>query len=163
QISPKDVQGVLVRVHEASGTLYDHRFLNYQISEQTRLRQISAEIFVLEGLDGAINIDRESFNYSHPHYLFIQRWLHRALRLLVNRRKPHASDDLKIERARGVQAARQAAVTAAMEVWDRRRGEEDDSPLPDTGAGLPPSIAGQELAWTELTPSTGSDGSLETA
>jgi len=83
QIVPKDISGALVRVRDASGTLFDRKFLDYQISEQNRLSQITAEIFVHEVLDAAINIDRESFNYSHPHFLFIQKWLHRSLRLLI--------------------------------------------------------------------------------
>ncbi len=61
--------------------------MGYQVSEQTRLRQITAEIFVQEGLEGAINLDRESFNYAHPHYQFIVKWLHSALRQLTNRHK----------------------------------------------------------------------------
>ena len=59
---------MLVRIRGASGTLFDPTFLNYRVSEQTRLRQITAEIFVHEGLDSAVNIDRESFNFSHPHF-----------------------------------------------------------------------------------------------
>jgi hypothetical protein len=61
--------------------------MNYQVSEQTRLRQITAEIFVHEGLDGAINLDRESFNFAHPHYQYLVKWLHSALRQLTNRHK----------------------------------------------------------------------------
>ena len=41
QIVPRDNVGVLIRVREASGTLFDPTFLNYQVSEQTRLRQIT--------------------------------------------------------------------------------------------------------------------------
>ena len=68
---PTEHQGVLVRVHGSSGTLFDPTFLHYQISEQTRLRQISCEIFVSEGLEAAMNIDRESFNYAHPHVVYM--------------------------------------------------------------------------------------------
>ena len=66
KIAPTEHQGVLIRVHGSSGTLFDPTFLRYQVSEQTRLRQISCEIFVSEGLEAALNIDRESFNYAHP-------------------------------------------------------------------------------------------------
>ena len=63
KIVPKETAGVLIRIRGASGTLFDPTFLNYQVSEQTRLRQITVEIFVREGLDSAINIDRESFSF----------------------------------------------------------------------------------------------------
>ena len=87
KVVPKEHQGVLVRIGNASGTLFDPTFMGYQVSEQTRLRQITAEIFVTAGLDGAINIDRESFNTAHFHYQAIVVWLHSAIRQLTNRQK----------------------------------------------------------------------------
>jgi hypothetical protein len=87
RIIPKQHQGVILRFGNASGALFDRTFMGYQVSEQTRTRQITAEIFVSEGLDGAINIDRESFNYAHPHYQYLVKWLHSALRQLANRHK----------------------------------------------------------------------------
>lgn len=87
KIIPKQHQGVVLRVGNASGALFDRTFMNYQVSEQTRLRQITAEVFVHEGLDGAINLDRESFNFAHPHYQYLVKWLHSALRQLTNRQK----------------------------------------------------------------------------
>ena len=86
-IIPKQHQGVILRVGNASGTLFDRTFMGYQVSEQTRTRQITGEIFVRQGLDDAINLDRESFNYAHPHYQYLMRWLHSALRQLTNRQK----------------------------------------------------------------------------
>jgi len=80
RIVPKENIGAIIRVNDASGTLFDPEFLGYQVSEQTRKKQVSCEIFVKEGLDGALNIDRESFNTSSPHFLYIQRWLHSAFR-----------------------------------------------------------------------------------
>ena len=61
--------------------------MDYQVSEQTRLRQLTVEIFVHEGLDGAINLDRESYNFAHPHYQFLVKWLHSAIRQFTNRQK----------------------------------------------------------------------------
>jgi hypothetical protein len=87
KIIPKQHQGVVLRVGNASGALFDRTFMNYQVSEQTRLRQITAEVFVHEGLDGAINLDRESFNFAHPHYQYLVKWLHSALRQLTNKHK----------------------------------------------------------------------------
>ena len=87
KIAPTEHQGVLVRVHGSSGTLFDSTFLRYQVSEQTRLRQISCEIFVSEGLEAALNIDRESFNYAHPHAVYITKWLHASLRRVATVQK----------------------------------------------------------------------------
>jgi len=128
-VTPKDVQGVLIRVRDASGTLFDRKFMEYQVSEQTRLAQVTAEIFVVEGLDGALNIDRESFNYSHPHYIYIKKWLHSALKLLFNRLKGLAKEDLDREKAQDVVEKANATVEAALEVWRARMGEDADPPV----------------------------------
>ncbi|NQT36562.1 MAG: ATP-binding protein [Planctomycetes bacterium] len=87
KVLPTQHQGVMLRVGNAAGAIFDRTFMGYQISEQTRLRQITAEIFVHEGLDGAINLDRETYNFAHPHYQFLVKWLHSALRQLSNRNK----------------------------------------------------------------------------
>lgn len=87
KVAPTEHNGVLIRIHGANGTLYDPGFLNYQISEQTRIRQLSSEVFAVKGLDSSLNIDRESFNISHPHYQFLRKWLHNSLRQLMTRHK----------------------------------------------------------------------------
>ena len=160
RIIPKETAGVLVRIRDASGTLFDPTFLNYRISEQTRLRQITAEIFVHEGLDSAINIDRESFNYSHPHFLFVQKWLHRALRLLTNRLKAFAAADLAVSKA----GLRDKALTYAGEIWDRRLGEDADPPFTDSSVpSLPGTIGGTDMDWSGITLRTGKGRRVGTA
>ena len=148
KIIPKDTAGVLIRIREASGTLFDSTFLNYQVSEQTRLRQITAEIFVHEGLDSAINIDRESYNYSHPHFLFIQRWLHNALRLLVNRLKSLATEDLQQEKKQRQATVKADRQSLAVGVWQRRLGEDADPPLQSTVVdGFPEEVGNAVISW----------------
>lgn len=152
RIVPKETAGVLIRIGNASGTLFDSTFLNYRISEQTRLRQITAEVFVHEGLDSAINIDRESFNYSHPHFLFVQKWLHRALRLLTNRLKAFAAADL----AASKEELRSKALAYASEIWHRRLGEDADPPFVDpTVRSLPKAVGTTDIEWSGLTLRTG--------
>lgn len=87
KIVPVEHNGVMIRINGASGIMFDSSFLKYQVSELTRLRQITAEIFVIKGLDAALNIDRESFNIAHPHYQYIAKWLHHALKQLMSRHK----------------------------------------------------------------------------
>lgn len=149
KIVPKETAGVLIRIREASGTLFDRTFLNYQVSEQTRLRQITAEIFIHEGLDSAINIDRESFNYSHPHFLYIQKWLHKALRLMVNRLKGLASEHLNQEKETRRLEAKAALQEKAENIWFRRYGEEADPPLPKikTRISTLEEVGGVEIKW----------------
>ncbi len=66
KVVPRENNGVLIRINGASGTLFDPTFMRYQVAELTRLKQISAKIIACsKGLDAALNIDRESFNFPH--------------------------------------------------------------------------------------------------
>ena len=130
KIAPTEHQGVLVRIHGSSGTLFDPTFLRYQISEQTRLRQISCEIFVSEGLEAALNIDRESFNYSHPHVVYITKWLHASLRRLATIQKRIAAEIREATREADAAGEEQVLSRVASRAW---RYESDDP-----GAEPPP-------------------------
>ena len=130
KIAPTEHQGALVRVHGSSGTLFDPTFLRYQVSEQTRLRQISCEIFVSEGLEAALNIDRESFNYAHPHVVYITKWLHAALRRVATVQKRIAAEIREATREAAAAGEEEALSRIAARAW---RDEYDDP-----GAEPPP-------------------------
>ncbi|MHA6326001.1 ATP-binding protein [Roseivivax sp. CAU 1753] len=119
---PKENNGVLVRIREASGALFDPTFFKYQVAEQTRLRQISSEIFVREGLDAALNIDRESFNFAHPHFQLVSLWLHNSIKQLTNRLKDLATKKNAAERERAHEDTRNSIVREADVIWSQRRG-----------------------------------------
>jgi hypothetical protein len=87
RIVPAEHNGIMVRINGASGIIFDDQFFKYQVSEQTRLRQITAEVYIVKGLDAALNIDRESFNVAHPHYQYLRKWIHHSLRQVVSRHK----------------------------------------------------------------------------
>lgn len=128
KIAPVEHQGALIRIHGSSGTLFDPTFLRYQVSEQTRLRQITCEIFVRAGLEGALNIDRESFNYSHPHVVYITKWLHVALRRLATVQKRIAADLRDAARRQGEEEAEERLDGIVAEVWRRESDDEGQSP-----------------------------------
>lgn len=124
RIVPKENNGVLVRIRGASGASFDPTFFSYQVSELTRLRQITSEIFIHRGLDAALNIDRESFNFSHPHVQLVSGWLQRGIRQLTNKHKDLAS---KLRKDRlGTKATQE--ITALQKyvnkIWAERQEEE---------------------------------------
>ncbi len=125
RVVPVEHNGALVRVNDASGTMFDPTFLKYQVSEQTRLRQVSAEIYVMEGLDAALNIDRESFNVSHPHYQYVASWMHNAFKQFATRHKDIAKT-VRTKRvvAQAAQAKRHLARVVADIVEDWSGGDE---------------------------------------
>lgn len=123
-VVPKENNGVLTRIRGTAGALFDSTFFKYQVSEQTRLRQITSELFITRGLDAALNIDRESFNFSHPHVQFVAIWLHRAIRQLTNKHKD-LSKRARSERLEKTALAVRDAVTQHSEtVWNSKHGSD---------------------------------------
>ena len=131
KIAPTEHRGALIRIHGSSGTLFDPTFMRYQISEQTRLRQMTCEIFVSEGLDSALNIDRESFNNAHPHAVYITKWLHSALRQLATAQKRLASEAREHIREDSKGTTMSEIQRVAVDLWK----QETDDP-----ASQPPAI-----------------------
>lgn len=146
KIAPTEHQGSLIRIHGSSGTLFDPTFMRYQVSEQTRLRQITCEIFVSEGLDGALNIDRESFNHAHPHSVFITKWLYSALRQLATTQKREAGELRETIRAKKTDAKVEEIHQIAAETWAKEANDE---------GAVPPSV---ELSETGKKTSSDADG-----
>ena len=126
KIVPKENVGLMIRISDASGTLFDDSFIKYQISEQTRLKQITAEIFVLKGLDAALNIDRESFNYAHPHYQTLMKWVHSALRQLANTQKA-VSTEVRTEAKKLEQRQSKKAVGTKIAEEIRHAGKDPET------------------------------------
>lgn len=127
-IVPKQNRGVLVRINDASGVLYDDRFMDYQVSELNRLNQITGEIFVRSGMDAALNIDRESFNVSHPHYQYLSKWVHSSLRQITNLLKETSKKGRQAEseeRRTGALAAIDDEIAA---IWARRGDPLEEPP-----------------------------------
>lgn len=128
KVAPTEHQGSLIRIHGSSGTLFDPTFMRYQVSELTRLRQITCEIFVSQGLDSALNIDRESFNSAHPHAVFITKWLHEALRQLATAQKREASEVRQRTRQKSTSSQLAKIQRVAEDVWEHETDDSEASP-----------------------------------
>lgn len=73
QIRPPELQGIVVRIRNVAIRGFDKSFLNYPMSIGPMLRGMCGEIYVEEGLEDALNIDRNSFRETDEHYLALQR------------------------------------------------------------------------------------------
>ena len=80
QIRPDDLRGILVRIKNIGIGYYDPSMLDYPFNEDPRSRWVMGEIFVEEGLEDALNIDRDSFNRFHPEFRALQQAIHKILR-----------------------------------------------------------------------------------
>lgn len=130
KMAPREHRGSLIRVNGASGTLFDASFMRYQTAEIARLNQISCEIFVRQGLDGALNIDRESFNFAHPHYVFLARWLHSALKQVTNTQKKVASGYRNTTLTQRTDDAIGRLQSVVEKEWESVGNDPDESPPP---------------------------------
>lgn len=130
KVVPNESIGSLVRIHGASGTGFDETFFRYQVAETTRLRQITCEIFVVEGLEASLNIDREKYNFAHNHVSRLTGWLHTALSRSIGTQKTIARDLLRANRA--ATATGQSALLESLvdELWREVLGPDADSPVP---------------------------------
>ena len=78
-IEPMELRGLLIRIRNVAIGSYDPTFLNYPKIEGPRFNWLSSEIYVETGLEYALNIDRDSFNEMHPHFVRLQQIMHSLL------------------------------------------------------------------------------------
>lgn len=79
-IKPYELKGLQVRLRNVGIGGYDPSFLRYSRRIETiRSQWVSGEVFVDEGLETALNIDRDSFNEHEEHFKAMQRYLHDLL------------------------------------------------------------------------------------
>jgi hypothetical protein len=83
QLRPDELRGIMIRVKNVGIGYYDPSLLDYRFNEGPRSRWVTGEIFVDEGLENALNIDRDSFNRFHPEFKAIQEYVHKLLRSSV--------------------------------------------------------------------------------
>lgn len=79
-IKPLELNGIQIRLRGVGIGGYDSTFLKYYKQIETiRSRWVSGEIFVDDGLELALNIDRDSFNEHSEHYKKMQSVIHDKL------------------------------------------------------------------------------------
>jgi hypothetical protein len=83
RLYPRDIQGVLIRLSNVAIGKYDNAMMTYPYAEGPRYAMVSSELFVLRGFEDALNIDRDSFNELHPHYMRVQAYMHSLLHGLI--------------------------------------------------------------------------------
>lgn len=79
QLQPDEMRGIMIRVRNVGIGYYDQSMLDYRFNEGPRSRWLTGEIYVNQGLENALNIDRDSFNRFHPEFRHIQEFIHEKL------------------------------------------------------------------------------------
>lgn len=98
-IKPEELQGVLIRIRQAAVGNYDSTFLSFPVSEGSLIqRWISAELWVDDNLEDAMNIDRKTLRVAHPAYVELQTALHKELRSVISQARKELYEAGNIER-----------------------------------------------------------------
>lgn len=79
QILPPQLRGIVVRIKNTSIGVPDPDFLGYPYAEKLFLPWVFGEIYIDEGLEEAMNINRNSFIITHPHFRKLKNFLHKKL------------------------------------------------------------------------------------
>jgi hypothetical protein len=80
QLKPDELRGILIRIKNVGIGYYDQSMLDYRFNEGPRTRWLTGEIYVDQGLEDALNVDRDSFNRFHPEFRALQSHIHSVLR-----------------------------------------------------------------------------------
>lgn len=80
RIDPEGFLGIHIRIRNVGIGKYDRTWLGYPFDEGIKFGQLSGEIFAEDGLEQALNIDRDSFKETDVHYQAIRAYLWNKLR-----------------------------------------------------------------------------------
>jgi len=82
RILPSELQGLLIRIKNVAVGTYDRSLLGYPIARGPQMALLSGEIYVDEGLEDALNIDRNSFRETDSHFTSLQEQLFQKLGMI---------------------------------------------------------------------------------
>jgi len=76
QIEPSSVRGIQIYIRNVGIGLYDQTLMGFSVvNPSSRAGQMSGEIYVEEGLERALSVDRNSFRETDAHYIALQEHL----------------------------------------------------------------------------------------
>ena len=121
QLKPDELRGIMIRIRNVGVGYYDPSFLDYPINQGPREKWVTGEIYVHDGLDNALNVDRDSFNKFHPEFRALQERIHEALSDVFSRVYKQIDVRSK-QRAERIQKERVGRLTEALEATAEGRG-----------------------------------------
>lgn len=83
RVDPEELRGLHVRIRNVGIGKYDRTWLGYPFNEGQKFAQITGEVFVDQGLEPALNIDRDSFRETDVHYQALRAFIWETLRKRV--------------------------------------------------------------------------------
>lgn len=107
-VEPVELRGLLVRIRNTAIGTYDPTLFTYPSTSTPCFNWLSGEIYVEKGLEFALNIDRDSFNEMHPHFVKLKEIIHNMLKHEVfseaHRGQRKRSQEIHADREKNKQA-----------------------------------------------------------
>src|ERR1017187_5877425 len=83
RIHPEEFKGVHIRIRDVGIGRYDKSWLGYPFDEGIKFGQVTGELYVEDGLEPALNIDRDSFRETDVHYQAMRAYVWDLLRTKI--------------------------------------------------------------------------------
>lgn len=83
RIHPEEFKGVHIRIRDVGIGKYDKSWLGYPFDEGIKFGQVTGEVYVEDGLEPALNIDRDSFRETDVHYQAMRAYIWDLLRTKI--------------------------------------------------------------------------------
>jgi hypothetical protein len=83
RIHPEEFKGVHIRIRDVGIGRYDKSWIGYPFDEGIKFGQVTGEIYVEDGLEPALNIDRDSFRETDVHYQAMRAYVWELLRTTI--------------------------------------------------------------------------------
>jgi hypothetical protein len=83
RIHPEEFKGVHIRTRNVGIGRYDKSWLGYPFDEGIKFGQVTGEIYVEDGLEPALNIDRDSFRETDVHFQAMRAHVWELLRTII--------------------------------------------------------------------------------
>jgi len=80
RIQPEELKGIHIRIRDVGIGRYDKSWLGYPFDEGVKFSQVTGEVFVEDGLEQALNIDRDSFRETDVHFQAMRAYVWDVLR-----------------------------------------------------------------------------------
>ena len=134
-VEPMELRGLLVRIRNIAIGSYDATLFNYPKIPSPRFNWISGEIYVEEGLESALNIDRASFNEMDSHFVRLRNIIHDLLNSEIFPEAERGQKKLSQERKKTEEVEKRAILTTLVR---RKLGSEyvltstNEQPFPVT-------------------------------
>lgn len=111
-VEPMELRGLLVRIRNIAIGTYDATLFKFPKIPAPRFNWVSGEIYVEEGLEFALNIDRDSFNELHPHFVKLKEIIHNVLENKVFPEAARAQRKRSQEKLEHIEREKEATLTS---------------------------------------------------